>query len=105
MAVGSSVLGNDLDQADDVTVEIIEAFGRNPVLNDGLTADLLHVVLVEVRLLDVEPRDIANATSLNVPVPRDLGCVVLVEYRIEDRLTRQPRRPRAPAGRLHQRQF
>jgi hypothetical protein len=36
--------------------------------------------------LDLESRYVPGAVVLNVPVSRDLDCVVLVEDRIEDRL-------------------
>src|SRR5687768_8458134 len=39
-----AVLGGDLDQADDVRVQLVEIFGRYPVLQDRATADLLDWV-------------------------------------------------------------
>lgn len=66
------VLGDDLDGADDVPVELLEVPGRNPVLKDGLTTSLLDVVPIEVRLVDHEARDVADPAGPDVPVAGNL---------------------------------
>src|SRR5215469_6307782 len=52
---------DDLDGADYAGVELGEILGRDPVLQDGLPADLVEFVPVEERLADFEPRDVAGA--------------------------------------------
>lgn len=46
----SPELGDDLDGAYDVLVELLKILGRNPVLQDALPTDLLEVVLIGVVL-------------------------------------------------------
>src|SRR5665647_1837567 len=81
---------NDLDGADDVVVEVLEALDRDPVLEDRLAADLLYLVLLQVLTPDVEPGHVTRAGRLDVPVPRNADRVVLVEHGVEDRLVEQP---------------
>src|SRR5690606_32836626 len=88
-----------LDDADDIVVHLFEVFGRDPVLEDRLAADLLHVVAVEERLADAEPRHVADARRLHVPVASNPSRIVLIEHRVEDRLVRESRWPAARAGR------
>jgi len=99
------VLGDDLDGPDDVPVKLLEVFGRNPVLEDRLTASLLDVVPIEVRLVDHEACDVSEPAGLNVPVAGNLRCVLLVQNGIEDRLIRQSGQPLTPARGFDQREF
>ncbi|HZJ06021.1 MAG TPA: hypothetical protein VFD59_11195 [Nocardioidaceae bacterium] len=52
-------------------VELRGILGRDPGLENGLAASLLDFVAVEELLLDLEPRDVANAARLNVLVAGD----------------------------------
>jgi hypothetical protein len=70
---------NDLDPADDVSVELVEFPGRYPQFEDGPSACLLDRIPAQELGLDFEPGDEAGAVVLDVPVPRDLDGVVLVE--------------------------
>ncbi|MFI6930246.1 DUF5753 domain-containing protein [Streptomyces sp. NPDC050287] len=65
--------------ADDVGIELVELFSRNPQLKDRLPACLLDRVPAQELRLDFETGDEAGAIVLDVPVPRDLDGVVLVE--------------------------
>jgi len=40
--------GDFLDLPDDVVVEFVDSFGRNPVLENRPTSDLMHLELIEV---------------------------------------------------------
>ena len=82
----SAELVNNLDLADDVRVEVVQIFGRNPQLQDCAATGLLNRVASHEVTLDLKSRYVPSAVVLNVPVSRDLDCVVLVEDRIEDRL-------------------
>ena len=81
-----------------MVVELLEAIGRNPVLENIPPAGLPHRELREVLGLDVESRDISDAGCRDIPVPRDLRRVLLIEDGVEDRLLREPRRPPAQAA-------
>src|SRR5258708_34954223 len=65
----------------------------------------MDFVVVEERLADLEPRDVAGAGVADVPVACDLGRVLLAEDRVEDRLPREPGRPFAPARCLDEGEF
>ena len=66
---------------------------------------LVDLVLLQERPQDLEPGDVPGAGVRDVPVTGDLGRVFLVEHRVEDRLSGQPRRPLPPARSLDQGQF
>lgn len=63
----SAVLGNHLDQPDDVQVELLQVLGGDPVLQDGLAAGLLDFLAIEERLLDLEAGDTAAGTRTRAP--------------------------------------
>ena len=65
-------------------------------------ADLVHVVAVEIRPFDVEPRHISDAAGGHVQLAGDLRGIPAVQHRVEDRLFGQARRPGAPPGLGHQ---
>jgi hypothetical protein len=72
------ILGDELDLADDVRIERRQVLGRDPVLKDGLTACLAYLVMVEEGLTDLEAGHVARARRRHVPVPSDLGGVLLI---------------------------
>src|SRR5947209_17077915 len=76
-------LGNDLDLADDVRVQLVKILSRNPVLQDRLPADLLDLVPIQERLSYLESGHVSRAACLDVPVASDLRRVFLVENGIE----------------------
>src|SRR5262245_39819883 len=89
---------DDLDEPDDRPVEFVEFLGRYPQFEDVASARLLDRVPGGELAVDLEPGDIADAGGGHVPVPGDHDGVLLVQHRVEDRLIRQARRPRLPAG-------
>ena len=84
-----------LDLSDDVVVELLKPLGRNPILQDRLTSDLMYVELIEVGLFDIEPDHEPDPRRFHIPVAGDHRRVLLVEYGIEDRLIWQTRRSSA----------
>jgi len=63
------ILRDELRLADAAPVERRQVFGVNPVLEDGLTAYLAHLVAIEEGLADLEARQIARARRRHVPHP------------------------------------
>ncbi|MBT2410778.1 hypothetical protein J7I94_09425 [Streptomyces sp. ISL-12] len=98
-------LVHQLDLANDVSVELVEFLGRYSQLEDRPSACLLNRVPAQEIGLDVKAGDKTGAVVLDVPVPRDLDGVLLVEDRVKDRLFRQPRRPGTPVQLAHQLEF
>src|SRR5690348_13304195 len=87
--VRGTVLGNDLDLADDVVVERCKFFGRDPVLLNVAAADRLDRIRYEEAGPHPEAGDIADVSRcgiFGVPVAGDLRRVCLVQHRVEDGL-------------------
>lgn len=75
-----------LDSADNVPVELRQVARGDPVLQDGLPADLMDLIPVQECPPDAEPGDEAGAGVGDVPVASDPGGVLLAENGIKDRL-------------------
>ena len=58
---------------------------------DRPASDLMHVELIEVGRLDIEPGHVPDPRRLQVPVAGNRRRVFLVEHGIEDRLFGQAR--------------
>jgi hypothetical protein len=63
--------GRHPNLAHDAAVEVVDAFGRNPVLENLPAADLVNLKAIEVVGVEVELTHISSAAVLDVPVPRD----------------------------------
>ena len=92
------MLSDHLDQPHQVLVERVELLGGYPEFDVLATADLVGLVASREVSANVEPGDVADVARdgiLGVPVAGDLRRILLLEDRIEDRLTGQSRRERA----------
>lgn len=79
---------NYLNLPYDVRVELLQLLSRNPILKDGVSADLLHIELIEVNFLNFETSYITCTAIFHVPIAGNLLGVILIEHRIENRLIR-----------------
>lgn len=98
-------LCDQLDCADDAGVLRAQVLSGDPVLQDRLTAHLVDLVLAQEGPADPEARHVSRAGLLDVPIASDHGGVLLIEHRVEDRLTWQPERPCSPSRRFNQPKF
>ena len=92
---------DDFDFPDDVCVEFLQVFGRNPVLECCCRADFLDWVVGEEGGYDGETEDIADEAGCliaSVPLLSNESGVFLVEDWIEDGLMGQPGREGTKAG-------
>src|SRR5688572_7384231 len=92
---------DERDRPGDVLVEVVNFFDGNPKLIDAgasypMRRELPQVHGVHFKAQDVS--DVSRSRVLGVPVARELRRVVLVEDRIEDRLTEQARREATPSA-------
>jgi hypothetical protein len=71
--------GDNFDGADDAGTELDNVFGRYPLLQDAVAADLVDLVSFREKPWRFEPRDMAAAGVQDVPVADDLGGVLRVE--------------------------
>jgi hypothetical protein len=94
LQVFAAVLGDHLDDSDDVVIEEFEVFGWNPVFEDCSTTHLLNLVAFQKVAAHGKPCDVADAALRSVPVASDLACVVLVKDWVEDGLPQQSWGPR-----------
>ena len=86
------MLGDDLDESDDVRVELLQLLSRHPQLDVLTASDLLRLVSGGEVGADAEAGDVADVAGrlvLGVPVARYLRRVLLVEDRVEDGLPLQ----------------
>src|SRR5262245_6906047 len=97
--------GNNLDASDDVAVKTVEFLRRHPKLTMARIADDVDLVAFNEFGIDFELCHEARPTLRNVPVSRNLNCVLFVQDWVEDRLSRQTGRKCGPAGCLDQRQL
>jgi len=97
---GSGEFTNHLNAPNYVSIELGEVFGGHPQFGVDPTTDGLNGISTYELCRDLESRDIARTTFLDVPVTRDLNCILLVCDRIEDGLLRKPGRKLAPPRRL-----
>src|SRR3989440_12407648 len=65
----------------------------------------MHLVAIQEVPAPLEPGHVAGPGVLAVPAPGNHRRVLLVEDRVEDRLTGKARWPPPPPGRLNQRQL
>src|SRR5262249_6104022 len=94
---------NHIDGADDVRIELVQAFGRYPILFMNAASDDLSLELGQILTPYGETRDVSKAIAkFGIPFPRDLGRVFQVGHWIKDRLPRQGGGDLLPAGRLDQ---
>src|SRR5689334_5727236 len=87
---GSGKFTRYLDAPNYVPIELRELLGRHPQLGVYSAANGLDGVFTYEVCRDRELCDVARTAFLDVPVARDLDCVLLVRYRVEDRLLRKP---------------
>ena len=70
------------------------------------SAHLFHVVASEKCGIDIKARYVAGAIGFaSIPVAGNLHCVRLIEYWIENRLSRKSRRKRTKLQRFDQVEF
>jgi hypothetical protein len=74
------IVGSDnLDFADDMTIELLQVASRNPKVLMLLPADHLYRKLLEILAVYVKPHDKpGKAVALRIPIPRDLLGVLEV---------------------------
>src|SRR5258708_39754408 len=84
-------LSNHFDFADDVAVELVELFSRNPVFLVSTTADGPGFITIPKRLSYTKACDITTfrIVIFCVPIPSYLHRVLFIHYRIENRLFRK----------------
>ena len=99
------VFGDDLNDANDVVVKVSKIIGRDPRLKNRPTSSLLNLVTGQEFFTNLETGYVTDAARLHVPITRYARRVLLVEYRIKDRLPRKARWPRPPTRRLDQSQL
>ena len=80
------------DKADNIAIQFRQVFGRNPEFLMDSCAYRLNRILRQELSTYCETRDISGATFTDIPVPRNLASVLLIENGIENRLFRQPGR-------------
>ena len=97
---------DDLDGANDVCIEVVQIFSRDPILEMLAPTHLLHFVTIEKRCIDIKARYEARTTRFaSVPVTSDLHGVRLIDHGIEYRLLRKARRECAEFQRFDQIKF
>ncbi len=105
MGYGAECVDN-LDRANDVPVERIQVFGRDPILEMIAPTHLLHFVTIEKRCIDIKAGYETKARRLSrIPITRDLHGLRFREHGIENRLFRKSRRKRAKLQRFDQIEF
>ncbi len=97
--------GNDFDCANDLTVELLQVFCRDPILLVDSTSYLMNFIAAQKVTPHPKARDIARVAISRVPLARYLGRVLLIEHRIEDRLPEEPRGKGGPPTFLDQRKL
>jgi hypothetical protein len=81
-------LGNYLNLANQMSIELRELLGRYPeFLVNSATNNLDGVSLYEFRV-DMEFRDVAGAAFSDIPIPGNLDRIILVEDGIKNGLVR-----------------
>ena len=95
-----AIIGSDNgDLTDDVRIEFVQLFCRDPKFGVLLPADNLNRELLQVLGINVELRhETGEAVSLGVPVAGNLFGVFEVHHGIEDRLVHKTRRKSSVAG-------
>jgi hypothetical protein len=79
--------------ANDVRVQFLNIFGRNPPLCVVCSAHLMHFVSISELLTDSKAGNEPLSTVPRIPSLSDFCCVLFIRHRIKDRLLRKPRRP------------
>src|SRR4051812_20061422 len=88
----SAKFGDDLDLADDRSVEGSHFVRGNPVFQMHGPADILNLVFVQKRTPHIETCNVTGAAGRNVPVSSNFDGIVFREHGIENWLVREPRR-------------
>lgn len=89
------IFSDHLDDSNDLTIELVEVLGRDPVLLMVGGADGVDFIPSEKIGLYGEPRYVANVSRCvvpDVPLLGDLGGVSFIQDGVEDRLSRETRR-------------
>ncbi len=97
-----SKLSNDFNETHDVCVELSKLFRWNPKLFMDSPADYLNGVPVGKFGVHMESGHIPSSIVSNIPITRNLGCILLVEHRVKDWLIRKTWREFPPIGSLYQ---
>ncbi len=83
------------DGADDIGIEFVELFSRNPIFLKCSPTDFVRLEQIEILLANPEAKDKSHKVRVRVfrvPIPCDFDGILLGEDGIEDRLPVQPRR-------------
>ena len=82
-------LRNDVDEADDVSIEVWQILRWNPQLAMHRGAHGLHRIARQESAGDTEPRNETGPGLSHVPLACDLSRILLVQHRVKNRLARQ----------------
>ena len=98
-AASASEFRDDLDEAHDVPIELLELRCGHPQLGALAVSHRLNGISREIFRSDGEASDEARPALAHVPVARDARRLRLVREGVEDRLFGQTRWKRAPVRR------
>ena len=76
---------NDLDGADQISIEFVKIFGRNPILLMDTAANRTHWIPFHERPDRLKPPHVSCSTVLGIPALRYSRRVLLVQNRIKER--------------------